>query len=140
MSLQLYDLIRGVAGQPILEGQLKYLAKKFGFDRMSGEQAARRLGQIQRVLAGLKKGENPSDKSPILPVNAKELNSLPPDLISKFASLLPSSRSINGALTNRITQFVAPPSHGDDSKPFSRNNMDFVIQNAYNAYMNQARP
>ncbi|RCN46531.1 hypothetical protein ANCCAN_07390 [Ancylostoma caninum] len=91
------ELISGVAGQPMLEGQLKYLAK--------------------------------------------ESNSIPPDLVSRIASLLPSSRTINGALTNRITQFIAPPrDHGDDSKPFSRNNIDFVIQNAYNAYMNQARP
>ncbi|KAL6732508.1 hypothetical protein Aduo_003261 [Ancylostoma duodenale] len=135
------ELISGVPGQPMLEGQLKYLAKKFGFDRMSGEQAARRLAQIQRMLAGLKQTESPGDKQPISPVNAKELNSIPPDLVSRIASLLPSSRTINGALTNRITQFIAPPrDHGDDSKPFSRNNIDFVIQNAYNAYMNQARP
>ncbi|CAJ0595762.1 unnamed protein product [Cylicocyclus nassatus] len=134
------DLITGIAGQPIFEGQLKYLAKKFGFDRMTGEQAAQRLMQIQQVLGSLRPPPT-SNRKPISPVNAKEENTIPPDLISKLASILPSSSTINGALTNKITQFIAPPqSHGDDSKPFSRDNMDFVIQNAYNAYMNQARP
>ncbi|ETN69597.1 MAM domain protein [Necator americanus] len=132
------DLLSGMAGHPVFEGQLKYLAKKLGFDRMSGEQATRRLGQIQRMLAGIKQTELPDDKHRIFPVNAKETDSIPPDLMSRFTSLFPSSRTINGALTNKITQ--PPRDYGDDSKPFSRNNMDFVIQNAYNAYMSQARP
>ncbi|VDN19839.1 unnamed protein product [Cylicostephanus goldi] len=100
------DLISGMAGQPIFEGQLKYLAKKFGFDRMTGEQAAQRLMQIQQMLGSLRPPPT-SGRKPISPVNAKEENSIPPDFISKLAAMLPSSSTINGALTNRITQFIA---------------------------------
>ncbi|VDM60297.1 unnamed protein product [Angiostrongylus costaricensis] len=65
-----------------------------------------------------------------------------PEELSKFASsILPSSRAISGALTSKISQFLAPPrNYGDDSKPFSRNNMDFIIQNAYKAYVSQGKP
>ncbi|VDM72425.1 unnamed protein product, partial [Strongylus vulgaris] len=105
------DLISRVAGQPILEGQLKFLAKKFGFDRMTGEQAAQRLTQIHRMLGSLKSAPTNGGRQPISPVNAKEMNSISPDLISKIASFLPSSSTINGALTNRITQFIALVPH-----------------------------
>lgn len=111
---------------------------------MSDEQGddVKRYNVLQRMLGALQR-VNPIvvDQQPISPTNAKDSSVLSEEL-SKFASsILPSSRTISGALTNKISQFLSPPqSLGDDSKPFSRNNMDFVIENAYNAYMGQAQP
>uniref|UniRef100_A0A1I7WNE9 Pesticin domain-containing protein n=1 Tax=Heterorhabditis bacteriophora TaxID=37862 RepID=A0A1I7WNE9_HETBA len=151
-ALRHSELISGVAGQPLLEGQLKFLAKvnfnhrshkilnskakKLGFDRLSGEQAVQRLAQVQKFLSGIKQVKVPQGVRPILPINAQTNMAL---LLP--ASIFPSSGAINTALTSKLAQMLSPPKgHGDDSKPFSRNNLDFVVQNAFNAYMNQAKP
>ncbi|KJH45656.1 hypothetical protein DICVIV_08306 [Dictyocaulus viviparus] len=137
----LEKLLASLSGRPVFDGQLKYLAKKFGLDRLPGDQIVQRYGIIQRMVDELQRNKSSIDKQPITPANIKDTggSALPLEEVSKLASsVLPSSRTINGALTNRISQLLSPPPDmGDDSKPFSRNSMDFVIENAYNAYINQ---
>ncbi|KAE9418582.1 hypothetical protein Angca_001860, partial [Angiostrongylus cantonensis] len=139
------NFLATLKGQSVFDGQLKYLVKKLGLDRMSDEQGVvQRYGMIQRMLGALQHIKPPViDQQPTSSVNSKDGRSdLLPEELSKFASsILPSSRAISGALNNKISQFIAPPrNYGDDSKPFSRNNMDFIIQNAYKAYVNQGKP
>ncbi|KAJ1370011.1 hypothetical protein KIN20_031641 [Parelaphostrongylus tenuis] len=48
------NLLATLKGQPIFDGQLKYLAKKFGLDQMSdGQSPIQSYGMIQRILGAL---------------------------------------------------------------------------------------
>uniref|UniRef100_A0A8R1UVW8 Mam-8 n=1 Tax=Pristionchus pacificus TaxID=54126 RepID=A0A8R1UVW8_PRIPA len=82
----LSDIISGIGGQPILEAQLKNIAKKFGFDSIHGERAQAALSAAKRIFgeAGVNNFlvqtakasmstptvQIPSGVRPILPVNA----------------------------------------------------------------------
>ncbi|PAV78786.1 hypothetical protein WR25_00493 [Diploscapter pachys] len=60
---------------------------------------------------------------------------------STISSALPSGRSINEALTNKILQTMPSPiDYGRDSKPFANQHLDYIVQNAYNRYQNQVQP
>ncbi|KHN71973.1 hypothetical protein Tcan_08845 [Toxocara canis] len=144
-------LLSRIGGQPILEGQLRNLARQFGFDHITGEQG---LELIRRLIMLKTHGVESSSKTPfaesssleglqpIQPVNAPHHVSLSRSELKALSSLLPGGllpqriadglpENINGELLKKFATILSPPStHTDAQRPLAKQNLDFIVQNA----------
>ncbi|GMS86203.1 hypothetical protein PENTCL1PPCAC_8378 [Pristionchus entomophagus] len=139
------NIISGIGGQPILEAQLKTIAKKFGFDNIHGERAQAALTAAKRLFgeAGVNNFlmqsakasmssptiQIPSDVRPILPVNA------PSDggdtHHNEEVALFKNVPSLHSQFAQKIQSLVGLPEHIDSREnPLAKNSVDFIVQNA----------
>uniref|UniRef100_A0A915B4H0 MAM domain-containing protein n=1 Tax=Parascaris univalens TaxID=6257 RepID=A0A915B4H0_PARUN len=148
-------LLSRIGGQPVLEGQLRHLARQLGFSHINGEQG---LELIRRVITSKAHGSESAGKTsngasfpvsasleglqPIQPVNAPRHVSLSKSQLRTLSSLLPEGllpqgileelpENISGELLKKFASIFSPPSTRTDSQqPFAKQNLDFVVQNA----------
>ncbi|CAD6196180.1 unnamed protein product [Caenorhabditis auriculariae] len=103
------NLENSTNGKQSLEGKFSEIAKKFGLGQLISNGGAEKNGlHLLEALSNLR---------------------------STGIQVPPS---LNQALASKISQVLAPPpGYGDDSKPFARQNMDLVVENAFRKYLNE---
>ncbi|CAJ0930366.1 unnamed protein product, partial [Mesorhabditis belari] len=139
-SPQITEFLRSIGATPAMASQLKMLAKRLGFENLSGEEAQRaletakqlfgnRIGSFDSLdLSKLSTLHKPHGVNPIKPIVAQKDPSLPKDLLSQ----LPSQSSLNAELVRKLGDVISlPQTQLDDSRPLTRKHLDFIVQNAY---------
>ncbi|GMR53387.1 hypothetical protein PMAYCL1PPCAC_23582, partial [Pristionchus mayeri] len=144
-SKTISDIISGIGGQPILEAQLKTIAKKFGFENIHGERAQAALTAAKRLfgeagvnnfLAQTAKAsmssptvQLPSGVRPILPVNAPSEGG--ESHHNEEVSLFKNIPSLHSQFAQKVQSLVSLPEHIDSREnPLARNSVDFILENA----------
>ncbi|GMT28198.1 hypothetical protein PFISCL1PPCAC_19495, partial [Pristionchus fissidentatus] len=144
-SPSISNILSNIGGQPLLEAQLKTLAKKFGFDSIDGERAQAALSAAKRMfgesgvnnfLAQTAKAsmssptvQLPSGVRPILPVNAPSEGG---DIHhNEEVTLSKNVPSLHSQFAQKINSLVGLPEHIDSREsPLAKNSVDFIVQNA----------
>ncbi|KAK0425155.1 hypothetical protein QR680_009062 [Steinernema hermaphroditum] len=131
------ELVARFGSQPMLEGQLRQLAQRFGFANLSMEKALELFKQFtssgpKSVGKAVHQPKSPlSDLPPIRPVNANDKDF---EVVQKNDEIRPApEQRLQSALTSRLSSFLKLPQAPDHQRPLQRKNLDFVIENAWKA-------
>uniref|UniRef100_A0A915PNL1 MAM domain-containing protein n=1 Tax=Setaria digitata TaxID=48799 RepID=A0A915PNL1_9BILA len=151
---ELNKLLSKIAGQPLLEMQLRQLAQRFRFTHIDAEQGLRMLRNFMDSKGFQFKTREPSTgveekrsekPKPIIPVNAPSyftsmsprgsqlsslLSFLPNELRKQFASES-KAQHLSDEIVKRLSTIIsAPRSNIDVQLPLTRNHLDFIVHNA----------